>query len=87
MLIHKVIQCEHLADEEENHEEKKNMRVCLNALVSILIGVFCAYLSYSSNIGVAMPLRIIYAIVAAFFGIFYLFYYFFGIYLSKVFKK
>lgn len=82
MLLHNIVKCEHLTDKED---EMKMSRVCLNVLVSVIVGVYATYLSFSVNSGVAMPLRVLYAMVAGFFGIFYLFYYFFALYLAKVF--
>jgi len=87
MLMHKIVKCEYLQDSEEDHENKAKMRVCLNALVSLLVGIYAFYISYSSNSGVAMPLRIVYAIFAFLFGMFYLFYYFFVVFLAKAFPS
>jgi len=84
MLLHNIVKCENLSEEED---EMKMTRVCLNSLVSVIIGAYAISLSFSSNAGVAMPLRIVYALFAGLFGIFYLMYYFFVVYLSKVFKK
>jgi len=65
--------------EKEEKKKKRTVGSIISSVISFMIGIGAAYLSWSCNTaqGVSLPMRILYAILAYIFGFFYMIYYFF----------
>jgi hypothetical protein len=83
-LIRYLSKLEGIKDDKDDKDKKStvenfdvNNMMSIGNIIALLIGGYAAYLSYTCNTrhNVDEPLKILYAVLAFFFGLFYLIYY------------